>query len=128
MKALLDTHALIWFLTDHPHLSKNARELIEGDERPIYLSSVVVAEISIKYARGKLQLPLAPRELVPKLLYDMRLTSLDFTLAHAGRLAELPHHHRDPFDRMLIAQALDERMSVVSVDAIMSRYGVSVIW
>ncbi len=80
MKALLDTHALIWFLTDHPHLSKNARELIEGDERPIYLSSVVVAEISIKYARGKLQLPLAPRELVPKLLYDMRLTSLDFTL------------------------------------------------
>src|SRR5947208_2024860 len=101
MSALLDTHALIWFLTDDPHLSAKARELIEGEVRPLYLSSIVAVEVAIKYALGKLHLPQPPRELIPKLLFEMRLTAIDFKLVHAGRLSELPRHHRDPFDRML---------------------------
>lgn len=94
----------------------------------LYFSAASSWELSIKVALGRLKLPHPPRMLVPKVLREQSIRPLDVTHAHALGLAELPRHHRDPFDRMLISQALLEKLAFVSGDPQIAKYNVKVIW
>ena len=127
MKYLLDTHVLLWFDVDDPRLSKNARLLMEADDSEIILSTASVWEIAIKVSAGGLTLP------EPVLAYfegrtKRGLQILPIEWPHAAKVAELPFHHRDPFDRLIAAQALVEKLPLLSRDPIFKSYGVKLIW
>lgn len=123
MKLLLDTHTLLWWLDDHPALSVRTRETISSPNNVVYLSAVVMWEIRIKAALGKLGIPDDFRRVVDR----QGFVELAMTIDHADAVAALPFHHRDPFDRMLIAQAVCEGLSVVTADSAFGRYDVHVI-
>ncbi len=128
MKLLLDTHALIWFLDDDPALSAAAKLAIENPGNQKLVSMATCWEMSIKAGLNKLKLvePVAVylgREL-PANSFDL----LDISFAHATAVESLPKHHKDPFDRLLIAQARIEGISIVSVDVAFDPYGVTRIW
>lgn len=128
MNYLLDTHAFLWFILDDAQLSSRARELIIDEQNDIYFSPASYWELAIKISIGKNQLP---GHFVPFLHRQIDLndfTILPITVEHAGKVASLPYHHRDPFDRLIIAQALVEKMSVISNDRMMDQYGVSRSW
>ncbi len=128
MRVLLDTHAFLWWISGSPKLSEAARETI-ADERNDLLFSVVSGwEISIKAGVGKLDLPETPRDFVTGqvLLNDLRV--LTVSLDHALRVYDLPNHHRDPFDRLIVAQALSEGVPVLTADPLVARYSVETIW
>lgn len=123
MNLLLDTHTLLWWLTDDPTLSRAARSAIADQGNTVYLSPVVVWELRIKQGLGKLELPDEFREV----LDAQPFTELPITSAHAHEIAVLPSLHRDPFDRMLVAQARLEKLTLVSRDAFLADYGVDVL-
>jgi PIN domain nuclease of toxin-antitoxin system len=118
--ALLDANALLWWLADDPELSEQARGVISDPTNDVLVSAATVWEIAIKRALGKL---IAPEGLVAA-LEPAGLGSLPITLTDADSAAGLPAHHRDPFDRMLVAQAHRLEAIVVSRDAVFDRYGV----
>lgn len=121
MNLLLDTHALLWWLDDSPELSNKARKAIADEANAVYVSAASVWEISIKRALGKLQTP-------PGLLREIerhRFSPLSISLPHAHEVERLPHHHADPFDRMLIAQARLEKLTLVTRDRNIRRYRVA---
>ena len=120
MNLLLDTHTLIWALEDNPSLSELARVAIVDGENMVFISAVSVWEISIKKALGKLE---APDTLLDE-IERIRFTPLDITLEHADRAGKLPAIHMDPFDRMLIAQAQSEQLTLVTRDAEIQKYQV----
>ncbi|MEJ7797288.1 MAG: type II toxin-antitoxin system VapC family toxin [Solirubrobacteraceae bacterium] len=120
MRLLLDTHAVLWWLAGSERLSTSARAAITGGECRVSVLSAV--EVTLKKARGRLDAP----DLIDVLPDQWSWLSL--LPAHASRLANLPQHHRDPFDRLLVAQALEEGLVVVSCDEQMRRYGVPVLW
>jgi PIN domain nuclease of toxin-antitoxin system len=111
---------LIWWLDGSDELPKAAREAIADPAAEVAVSSISLAEISIKRAIGKLRAPWIP----DALLAENGISVLSFTSDHARRLLELPLHHRDPFDRMLIAQAIDEDMAFATADTRAAAYGV----
>jgi PIN domain nuclease of toxin-antitoxin system len=121
---LLDTHALLWSVGDEEHLSPAAHEALSAGIVPAYVSVASIWEISIKRASGKLD--------VPENLLDMvamaRFIELGITFDHATRAGALPPHHRDPFDRMLVAQAQSEGFTLVTQDERMRLYDVPVLW
>jgi PIN domain nuclease of toxin-antitoxin system len=123
VKLLLDTHAVLWWQTDDRRLSKAARRAIAQADI-VWVSAVSGWEAAIKMALGRLRLS-EPFEIT---VAADDLTELPLTLAHASRLAQLPPHHADPFDRMLIAQALAEGATLVSGDVALAAYGVPVVW
>ena len=128
MKLLLDTQALLWFLLDDHRLSGKARENISGPDALIFVSPASLWEIAIKISLGKYELP-APFEA----FWDEQFLTNDFALlpisvSHAARVVNLPFHHRDPFDRLIIAQSLIEGMPLVSSDIIFDRYSVERVW
>lgn len=127
MRALLDTHALLWWLVDPDRLSARAREVIGGDAE-LFWSAASSWEVAIKTALGRIKLPEPPRSLIPKMLREQAIRPMDVTQAHALTVADLPLHHRDPFDRMLVAQASLEKLVVLSADKIFLEYGVEVVW
>ena len=120
MNLLLDTHALLWWLDDKPTLSAEARDAIADGSNLVFVSAVVIWEVRIKQSLGKLQLPSNFREVLDSQAFD----ELPLTVDHAHRLAELPPLHRDPFDRMLVAQAMAERLTIVTRDPDIPRYPV----
>ena len=120
MNLLLDTHALLWWLDDNPTLSAEARDAIADGRNLVFVSAVVIWEVRIKQSLGKLQLPSNFREVLDSQAFD----ELPLTVDHAHRLAELPPLHRDPFDRMLVAQAMAERLTIVTRDPDIPRYPV----
>jgi PIN domain nuclease of toxin-antitoxin system len=122
MNLLLDTHVLLWWLSDDQRLGERARGLIADPENTVYLSAVVLWEIRIKEAIGKLDLPADFRTAVD----SQGFTELPLTLDHTDALAELPLHHGDPFDRMLIAQARSEDLTVLTADHSFRKYEVPV--
>jgi PIN domain nuclease of toxin-antitoxin system len=124
VKALLDTHALIWALEGSKKLSKIARRVIESPQNEIIVSAASAWEIAIKQAMGKLVVPDDLLEAVDAAGFLRR--PLGF--AEARRLSSLPHLHGDPFDRMLIAHALEEGAAIVTRDTEISRYPVQTIW
>ncbi|HET6547855.1 MAG TPA: type II toxin-antitoxin system VapC family toxin [Solirubrobacter sp.] len=124
MKLLLDTHAALWFLMGDGRLSDGARrQLLDAGNR-VLLSAAVVWEISIKRSLGKLAVP---DEYVP-LLLDAGVHPLPVSIEHAVAVQGLPPHHRDPFDRMLVAQASVEDAAIVSRDHALRAYGVTLVW
>ena len=124
MKLLLDTHAALWFLSRDRRLSDHAdRHLTDGSNQ-VLLSAAVVWEVSIKRSLGKLEVP----EEYLSLLLDGGADPLHVSLEHAAAVASLPLHHRDPFDRILVAQAGIEGAAIVSRDDRLRPYGVTLVW
>ena len=123
MNLLLDTHALLWWLSDEATLSEAARSAIADPENTVYLSAVVVWEMRIKQAIGKLDLPGDFEEV----LDGQAFSKLPVTVEHAHATAGLPEVHRDPFDRMLVAQATVEKMAIVTRDRRIGDYGIDVV-
>ena len=106
MRLLLDTHALLWALDDHPRLGRRARELLLEPREEMLVSIASAWEMAIKQSLGKLRLSLPVGRMIAERLGPVGVTLLPISVAHIGRLETLPFHHRDPFDRMLAAQAL----------------------
>lgn len=128
MRVLLDTHAFLWLVTGDPRLSERARAVFLDEANELLFSAVSSFEISVKYALGKLELAQPPREFIAARIRNNALTPLPIALEHTYRLAHLPPHHRDPFDRLLIAQAQEEDIPLLSADAAMQAYDVALIW
>jgi PIN domain nuclease of toxin-antitoxin system len=128
MKYLLDTHIFLWWNMDDEQLSKRAREIIANGENEIYLSAASAWEIAIKAAKGLLKLPEAPGTYITSRMSMCRFQALPVQISHAVRVYELPHHHDDPFDRLLIAQSQLEEMPLISADADIRKYNLKVIW
>jgi len=120
---LLDTHVLLWVATRDDRLGERAAAAIRDGRRVVYVSAASAWEIAIKRAIGKLD---APHDLA-ELLARYRFTPLDVTIDHALAVEALPPHHRDPFDRMLVAQARSERLMLVSADPRVRAYEVRVL-
>lgn len=127
MKLLLDTCAWLWWNGAEDRLGPAARALIADPETEVILSSVVSWEVAIKHARGRLVLPTSPGALLEVSLREDSMSPLAIEHAHALLSAELPPHHADPFDRLLIAQAQVERLPILTSDAQLRRYDVEVI-
>lgn len=128
MKLLLDTHTFLWWNTDDPQLSWRAREMISDGRNEIFLSAASVWEISIKTAKGKLVLPEPPAQYISNRISLYQLHPLPVQIHHAVQVYNLPMHHADPFDRLLVAQSQIESMPLISVDADIRRYEVKVVW
>ena len=128
MRALLDTHTFLWWNLDAPRLSQTSRDLLGDGDNELLLSVVSVWEIAIKHARGRLDLPKPPAEYLPERIAHYGYDALRVEVGHALQAGRLPAHHSDPFDRLLIAQALVERLPILSADPHFARYGVEVIW
>ncbi len=124
MKLILDTHAALWWLSDDDRVGPEASRQLTDDTNQVLLSAAVVWEVAIKRSLGKLE---APEDLAPTLL-GAGAQPLPVTLDHAAAVETLPWHHRDPFDRMLVAQALAEGAALVSRDDRLRQYGVSLVW
>jgi PIN domain nuclease of toxin-antitoxin system len=127
MKILLDTHTFLWFVNDSPELSPAAAELLESDV-DLLLSTASLWEIAIKVNLKKLSLPDDYDKFVPKQMTLNDIELLPISLEHLSAVAKLPLHHRDPFDRMLISQAMSESMPVVSADPKFDDYEVERRW
>jgi len=123
MNLLLDTHVVLWWLDDYPSLSKKARMSISDGKNSVFVSAAVVWEIEIKKALGKLEIPSNFRQTLAQQAFEM----LPVTVEHAYAVGDLPTYHRDPFDRMLIAQARVEGFTVVTRDTIFGRYKIPII-
>lgn len=128
MKLLLDTHTFLWFLENDARLSSTARTLIEDGDNEVYLSVGSLWEIAIKISLGKLQIRQAFETFVPEQLTLNTIELLHITVNNTSRLISLPFHHRDPFDRLLIAQALTADMPIVGADPAFDAYGVKRLW
>jgi len=128
VRALLDTHVLLWWLVDDARLSRKARRFLSDPGSELYFSAASSWELAIKFALGRLTLPSPPRSLVPKVLREQSIRPLEVTHSHALAVADLPEHHRDPFDRLLVTQARLEKLAVVSGDPVFREYGTTVIW
>lgn len=124
MRYLVDTSVLIQSLLSKPNLNKRALNLLADDSSELYFSAASSWEIVIKVAIGKLVLPEQPSEFVTSAIRLMALESLDITHSHAFAVAALPNHHRDPFDRMLIAQAQVEQLVLLTSDHVFEQYKV----
>ena len=128
MSCLLDSHAVIWAVDDPAQLSPAAANAIQHPAGRLYLSAASVIEIAIKVGLGKLVLSLPFENWMNQAVALLKLDILPVTVPYANRLAGLPDHHRDPFDRLIIAQALVENWPVVSIDVQFDAYGVTRIW
>ncbi|SOD03281.1 PIN domain nuclease, a component of toxin-antitoxin system (PIN domain) [bacterium JGI 053] len=127
-RALLDTHSFLWFIGGNERLSRRARELIQSRSNPMFVSSASLWEIAIKHGLGKLALDRPFAELVPEQLARQQIAVIGLELAHLAEFVALPLHHRDPFDRMIVAQARVEGLPIISVDGALDPYGVERIW
>lgn len=127
MRLLLDTHVLIWFLSKKSALSDETRAIIVDPGNKKFLSIASIWEMSIKAGLGKLKLSLSIREIITE-FQGAGGTILPITTEHALATGNLPLHHRDPFDRMLIAQALYEDLTLITHDGLFANYQVSQIW
>lgn len=127
MQLLLDTHALLWWLAGDRRLSATARRAIENDDNSVFVSAASAWEISTKHRLGKLDAAAVVGRL-GALLTSQGFEPLDMTVNHAERAGALPGEHRDPFDRMLAAQAQAENLTLISNDAAFDGYGVTLLW
>ena len=128
MKYLLDTHTLLWFLKGDKKLSDKARQLIDSPRNSKFFSIVSLWEIAVKVSLGKLALDKSFERLFPEQLHFNRIEILDITVDSLTKLTTLPFHHRDPFDRLIIAQALVEGIPIIGADAAFDAYGISREW
>ncbi|MEZ5451345.1 MAG: type II toxin-antitoxin system VapC family toxin [Thiothrix sp.] len=128
MRLLLDTCTFLWLISDDDSLSQSARELFQNPQNEVFLSVVSVWEITVKYQLGKLPLPQHPRHYIPQQRTMHHIESLSLHEEAIQHLANLPENHRDPFDRMLICQAVEEGLVLLTPDPLIQQYPVKVIW
>jgi PIN domain nuclease of toxin-antitoxin system len=128
MKVLLDTHAALWWASDSPKLSVRAKQLLQDTQTAGLLSAASAWEIAIKHHSGRLPLPETPEDLLHRLIKELDLAILPIEVPHALKSASLPPHHRDPFDRLLIAQAILEKVPILSADKRFGEYQIEVVW
>ena len=128
MRLLLDTHALLWFAWNHPSLSVTARQLITDPNNELLLSPASYWEVAIKIGVGKLTLTTPFVDFIEGRIAKLRLVVLPITPAHTAPLTSLALHHRDPFDRLLIAQAISEQVPLVSSDQRFDAYNIARLW
>jgi len=127
MNLLLDTHIFLWFVNDDPRLSNSLKDLIESENNLSFLSVASLWEMSIKYNLGKLTLAPSYEEFIEREVLQSSIILLNIRLEHLKINASLPFHHRDPFDRIIIAQSLAESIPIVTVDSAFSQYSVTLI-
>lgn len=127
MKLLVDTHIFLWFISGDPHLPDFMRAHIRNRENEVYLSVVSIWEAIVKYQLGKLPLPAQPATYLPEQREKHQLVTLPLDEISVMQLPTLQSLHRDPFDRMLICQALAHRLTLVTIDAAICQYAVSVL-
>jgi PIN domain nuclease of toxin-antitoxin system len=127
VRILLDTHCWLWMLAAPDRFTPEIRERLESPRTDLYLSSASVWEIVIKHALGRLVLPMRPAEYLPSRVAASRTTPLPIEHSHALRVGALPPHHRDPFDRMLVAQSQVEGLPILTADPQVAAYDVEVL-
>jgi len=127
MRYLLDTGVFLWSLHSVEKLNSDSHRLL-AERKDVYLSSVTSWEIVIKVGVGKLNLPKPPRDLLPEAMTKFSFHSLPITHAHTLEVETLPRHHKDPFDRLLIAQARAENLALMTADPICVKYPVEIFW
>ncbi len=125
MRLLLDTHVLLWVLADPDRLPPRVAEAVTDPAQEVYVSAVAMWEIGIKLARGRLD---ADLDQIVRSVSDAGFQELPVTIAHTVGLRELPNHHGDPFDRLLVAQALHEGLVLVTADPVVRSYPVPTLW
>lgn len=128
MRLLLDTHVLLWWQLDSPRLSERARSIISDGSNTLLWSAASSWELAIKIGLGRLTLPEPLANYVPRVLREGRITPLAIEHPHTWEVAALPTLHRDPFDRLLVAQARLERVPLLSADERLDGYGVERVW
>jgi len=128
VRVLLDTRAFLWWVLEDPRLSARAQSGIKAQEDDVLVSAVSAWEIAIKSADARLDLPEPAQTYVPDRIAANGFRELDLTVEHAVRVAGLPAIHRDPFDRLLIAQAQVEGIPILTSDPAIARYDVDIIW
>lgn len=122
MNLLLDTHVALWAITDHPQLPQKARELIEAPKSTVWISAATVWEIAIKHSFGRGEMPVSSRDAL-RYFGESGYRFLSVEPEHVAAVEDLPPHHADPFDRILVAQAFVEPMRLITHDAMVARYG-----
>lgn len=128
MRLLIDTHTLIWALDDPTRLSGPATTALQDPANELLLSAATLWELAIKIGQRKLTLSLPYRPWMDKAIADLELTILPVTVEYAERQAGLPTHHKDPFDRLIVAQALVEGVPVICADPAFDAYGITRVW
>lgn len=128
MRYLLDTHAFLWFISDDRRLSKNASAVMSDRSNELYFSSASAWEISIKTGLGRLSIQDEMKSFLLAQLSENGIFPLSITIPHAAHISKLPGIHKDPFDRILIAQSVIEDMPLLSRDRTMRKYDVNVVW
>jgi PIN domain nuclease of toxin-antitoxin system len=128
MRLLLDTHVFLWWNEADPRLSRRVRQLLADPENSLYLSVASAWEMTLKVQSGKLGLPAATAVYIPARLNHYGMEALPVTLEHVLAASTLPAYHRDPFDRMLVAQGQVERLPIVTHDAQVRKYAVETVW
>jgi PIN domain nuclease of toxin-antitoxin system len=128
MKALLDTNAFIFWASAPEHLSKRAYDFVANGNNTLFLSTISGLEIAVKASLNKLHLPETPALFVDKYLALNQIDALPVQMKHSVHVYTLPLIHKDPFDRLLVAQAQIEGMPIITADAVLRRYDIEVIW
>lgn len=128
MRAIIDTHALIWAVDDPQQLSLKARAILDGPSNELLFGAGCIWELGIKIGLGKLTLSLPFRAWMQQAVRDVRLTILPLTIECADVQSRLPNHHRDPFDRLLVAHATLENAVLLSSDPVFDLYGIQRAW
>ena len=128
MKVLLDTCAFLWLVTDDPQASELAKEIFLNNDNELFLSAVTGFEIAVKYSLGKLHLKEPPKEFIANRIQANALTELPVSMIHALALQNMPLHHKDPFDRLLVAQAMVNQIPLLSADQQLSAYEIERLW
>lgn len=128
MRILLDTHAFLWWINSDPSLSTVASQIIRNRANEIYFSAASSWEIAIKAQSGKLTLPANLEQFIASQVAQNHFSVLPIQISHTLATFRLPLHHRDPFDRILVAQCQLEAMPIVTVDSLITQYGVQTLW
>ncbi len=128
MKILLDTHAFLWAISDDPRLSANAEDIYMDSGNELYFSTISYWEISIKISIGKLILVENWQKVIDREMINNGIKWLDLKIEHIHGIINLDFHHRDPFDRLLIAQAQYEELAILTIDEYISKYDVKTLW
>ena len=128
MKFLLDTHTFLWFINDDKKLSLKSKEIISNPNNIRYLSYASIWEIAIKSGLGRIDLPDDFENFITEQLNINYIEIFPFRISHFAKVKELPFFHKDPFDRIIIAQSIVENLTVLGIDSIFDKYGIKRIW
>ena len=128
MRLLLDTHTFLWWISDDPQLSAAARQLIGYTDDILYLSAASGWEVAIKVRLGKLKLPREIKGYIPAQIAVKGIQLLPIEMSHALHVSTLPDYHRDPFDRILVAQSQLDQLPIMTIDPLIAQYPVATLW